>query len=246
MKRVCFTSLVLLFLAIPSRSQTTPTFSSSASPYLPPPYAGRGTDVRLLFDSSIGSMAGLGFKLPFTMFGFTVEKPIGSRMEIQFYGDFSPTHKFLTNDGFSLIFGTQGIVWLDKKWGVVGGMRFSRLFTSQFNKSGNFPLLGIALRDTWMKELPGRLFLTYEFPTGCVWATASNPCDIQSNRLQGVNFNQEFQMSRHLRFGLLMGFYRFCDQSNQHEPTIPRTCHFTGTSSVMLRFEFPGNDGKAY
>jgi hypothetical protein len=128
--------LAVLSISVPLRPQSAPTFSSSTSPYIPPSHAGRRADFRLLFDSSVGTDAGLGFKLPFTTFGFTIEKPIGSRFEVQLNADFSPTHKLLTNDGLSLLFGAQGLYWLDRRLGVVGGMRFSRLLTSQFNKSG--------------------------------------------------------------------------------------------------------------
>lgn len=62
--------------------------------------------------------------------------------------------------------------------------------------------------------LPGRMYISYVFGTGCVWATESNPCSIQPSRLQGVEVDQEFRVWPHLRVALLYGFYNYCDQGN--------------------------------
>jgi hypothetical protein len=190
-----------------------------------------------MFDSSIGSSAGLGYKLPDTAFGFSIEKPVGRRFEIQLSSAFSPTHKYITNDGESLLASGSGLFWVNWKFAVLGGVNFSRLWTSQFDKSAIYPVAGVVLRTMWMHENAGRIYVTYEFPTGCVWATATNPCTIQSSRLQGVNFNPEFRVFAHTRVGLVMGFWYFCDQSNQFDPAAGRSCHFTGTSSKKFRFE---------
>jgi hypothetical protein len=189
-----------------------------------------------MFDSSIGSSAGLGYKLPDTAFGFSIEKSVGRKYEFQLSSGFSPTHKYITNDGESLLASGAGLYWVNWKFAVLGGVNLSRLWTSQFEKSAIYPVAGIVMRTIWMHENAGRIYITYEFPTGCVWATASNPCNIQSSRLQGVKFNPEFRVFAHTRVGLEMGFWHFCDQSNQFDPAAGRSCHITGTSAIKFRF----------
>jgi hypothetical protein len=205
---------------------------------IPPAPAGRMPGNLWMVDSSIGTDAGLGYKLPSLRYGISLERPITSRIELQVSTTYSPDHKFITNDGNSFLASAQSLFWINHRVAAVGGMHFSRLWTSQFNKSAFFPLVGIAIRDRWMGELPGRMYITYEFPTGCVWATAGNPCLLQSNRLQGVNFDQEFRVWPHLRVALLYGFYNFCDQGNPFAPNVPRSCHYTVTSALQFRFEF--------
>lgn len=191
-----------------------------------------------MLDSSVGTDAGLGHVLPSLRYGVSLERSITPRVELQVSAAYSPDHTFTTNDGNSLLASGQGLFWFNHRFAAVGGMHFARLWTSQFDKSAFFPLAGIAIRDRWMGELPGRMYIYYEFPTGCVLATATNPCNIQSNRLQGANFDQEFRVRPHLRVGFLFGFYHSCDQGNPFAPNVPRSCHYTVTSALQFRFEF--------
>lgn len=219
-------------------SSSTPfgTQPSSVAPILPAA-AGRSPGFFLMLDSSIGSSAGLGYKLPDTTFGFSIEKAVGQKFEVQVSAAYSPTHKYITNDGESLLAGASGLYWVNWRFAVLGGAKFSQLWTSQFEKVAFYPVAGLVFRTMWMHENAGRIYVTYEFPTGCVWATASNPCVIQSSRLTGVNFNPEFRVFSHTRAGLEMGIWHFCDQGNPQDPAAGRSCHVTGTTAIKFRFE---------
>jgi hypothetical protein len=119
------------------------------------------------------------------------------------------------------------------------GLGHAWLWTSEFNETSWQPSAGAVARTTYGSA--GRLYLNYIFPTGCVWATKSNPCMIQSKRLQGPEITQEFQVLPHLRWGIEAGAFHFCDQSNENDRSIPRTCHWAFTEMVDFRFEFRGH-----
>ena len=191
---------------------------------------------RLLFDSEIGSQTSLGYKLPSTAFGPSLEIPVAKRMEFQVSSAYSPDRKAITNDGNSLKLSSSAIRFANDRVGFIATIERNWLWTSQFDKSAWLPSAGVVFRSDYSG--PGRLYLTYVLPTGCVWATASNPCKIQSNRLQGIEVRQDIRSRSHLRWGLRGGFYRFCDQGNPNDPPAGRKCHFAATTLVTLRFEF--------
>jgi len=193
---------------------------------------------RWLLDFKFGVEGGLGYKFPSSSFGLSVERPLRKHFELQGSVAYSPDKKVMTNDGNSLLGSVSGIAWLTSHVGISGGIEGSRLWTSQFDKGAWSPNLGAVIHVPIFD--PGRLTALYVFPTGCVWATPTNPCKIQSNRLQGIQLKQEFRTWSHLRVGLEFDIYHFCDQSNENEPSIPRTCHMAGTSLGFMRFEFPG------
>jgi hypothetical protein len=195
-------------------------------------------DARWFIDSGIGVATSLGFKQPDTNFGLALEKPIGSRFEYQAVIGYSPSRKAITNDGNTFLASTQMLFWVRNNLAILGGISYSKLWTSQFVKHGTFPLVGISIRENSRLFGPGRTYISYDFPTGCVWATPANPCTIQSNRLQGVDFAQEFNTFSHLRIVLEYGFYHFADQGNPFAPNVPRSTHFAITSQVVLRFAF--------
>jgi hypothetical protein len=206
------------------------------------PHAVRGQEVpvdpyvRLLLDSEIGSNNQLGYEFPSIAIGPSIEIPLRSRFELQASAAYSPDKKFITNDGQSLRTKGGVVVWATPLVGLTSSVEGSWLWTSQFNKSGWLPSAGVVLRNEYFG--PGRLYISYLFPTGCVWATANNPCKTQSNRLQGVQIRPEFRASSHLRFGFEVGIYHFCDQSNPFAPSLGRTCHFAGTALATMRVEF--------
>jgi hypothetical protein len=199
----------------------TPTFSST----------------RLLFDSEIGTEANLGYKLPSTEYGFSVEQPLSKRFELQSSLSYSPDKKIITGNGNSFLVSGTGIVWVTSRVGLSGAYDYSWLWTSQFNKNGWAPSAGTVIRNSLFG--PGRIYVSYIFPTGCVWATPSNPCKIQSNRLQGPEFNEEVRVSSRLRVGFKLGAFHFCEQSNENDPAVPRQCHWGGTELAFVRLEFP-------
>jgi hypothetical protein len=202
----------------------------------------RNSDTRWLVDAGIGTAAGLGFKLPDTNYDLALEKPIRSRFEYQASLGYSPSKKLITGDGNSFLASTQGLFWVRHNVALIGGYRYSKLWTSQFIKSGSYRLVGVAIREYSDKFGPGRTYITYEFPTGCVLATPSNPCTIQSNRLQGFNVSQEFHTTSHLRIAAQYGIYHFCDQGNPFAPNVPRSCHMTFTSQLVFRIAIRAHD----
>jgi hypothetical protein len=191
---------------------------------------------RLLFDSEIGSQTSLGYKLPSTAFGPSLEIPVAKRMEFQVSSDYSPDRKAITNDGNSLKLSGSAISFANYRVGFIATIERNWLWTSQFDKSAWLPSAGVVFRSDYSG--PGRLYLTYVLPTGCVWATAGNPCKIQSNRLQGIEVRQDIRSSSHTRWGFKAGFYRFCDQGNPNDPQAGRKWHFATTALATLRFEF--------
>jgi hypothetical protein len=165
---------------------------------------------RLLLDMEIGSETSLGYKLPSTAFGPSLEIPVAKRMEFQASSAYSPDRKAITNDGNSLKVSGSAIGFANRQMGFVATIERNWLWTSQFDKSAWLPSAGVVIRN----DGAGRSYLTYVLPTGCVWATPSNPCKIQSNRLQGIEIRQDIRSASHIRWGFKVGFYRFCDQGN--------------------------------
>src|SRR6266436_3225927 len=189
---------------------------------------------RLLLDTEVGSQASLGYRLPSSAFGPSLEIPVAKRMEFQVSSDYSPDRKAITNDGNSLKVSGSAIVFANYRVGFIATIERNWLWTSQFDKSAWLPSAGVVIRN----DGAGRSYLTYVLPTGCVWATPSNPCKTQSNRLQGIEIRQDIRSSSHIRWGFKVGFYRFCDQGNPNDPQAGRTCHFATTALATLRFEF--------
>lgn len=193
---------------------------------------------RIFLDSDIGVRAELGFIPPSRDIGASFEYPLLRNFEIQGLGSFSPDKKQITHDGHSFSVAGTGIWWASRRVGVLGEVGYGRLWTSQFSEGGTAPAIGVVIRTRY--EYPGRLYFRYSLPTGCVWATPSNPCKLQSKRLQGPTIRQEFQLRPHVRWGVETGIYHFCDQSNENDPAVPRTCHWAGTELLFIRFQFQG------
>src|SRR5216684_625961 len=231
--RIALTGIVCLFYSLQASSQA---------------FADRRP--RLLLDTEIGSETSLGYKLPSTAFGPSLEIPVAKQMEFQVSSAYSPDRKAITNDGNSLKLSASAIGFANYRVGFIATIERNWLWTSQFDKSAWLPSAGVVIRN----DGAGRSYLTYVFPTGCVWATPSNPCKIQSNRLQGIELRQDIRSSSHIRWGFRAGFYRFCDQGNPNDPQAGRKCHFATTALATLRFEFhlggrvlsaPSNPGKS-
>jgi hypothetical protein len=219
-KRVLLLAMMFLFFCAAARSQEI--FGDQRP--------------RFLLDTAIGSETALGYKFPSISLGPAFEIPVGNRFEMQTSGTYSPDRKAITNDGH-LAMGTGSVVaFANQRVGFVGSVERSWLWTSEFGKSVWYPSAGIVLRNDYFGS--GRLYLSYVFPTGCVWATANNPCNIQSSRLQGMTVRQEARSGSHTRWGFESGFYHYCAQGNPDEPQAGRTCHWGATALVLLRFEF--------
>ena len=225
---------MLLILAVPTQaqqSQEIPAYTTSP--------------LRVFLDGDIGVRAELGFIPPSSDFGASFEYPRWRKVELQGDFSFSPDKKKITHDGYSIETSGTAILWPFARVGLSGEIDYGRLWTSQFNEHGTAPQIGVVIRTRY--QYPGRLYVRYLFPTGCVWATPANPCTLQSKRLQGTTLRQEFQFGPYLRWGVEAGIYHFCAQSNENEPAIPRKCSWAGTDLVFLRFQLRGRGtGGAY
>jgi hypothetical protein len=218
--RIALTGIVCLLYSLPASSQ------EAFADHRP----------RLLLDVEAGSQGSLGYKSPSSAFGPSVEIPAAKRLEFQAGAAYSPDRKNITNDGQSLKLSGSAIGFANYRMGFIATLERNWLWTSQFDKSAWLPSAGIVMRNDYFG--PGRLYLAYVFPTGCVWATPSNPCKIQSNRLQGIELRQDVRSASHVRWGFKGGFYRFCDQGNPNARQAGRKCHFAATVVATLRFEF--------
>jgi hypothetical protein len=190
---------------------------------------------RLLLDSEIGSATSLGFRLPAMSFGPSAEIPLGDRFEFQSGAMYSPNRKVITNDGSALNLRGAAIVFASSRFGIIGNFEHTSLWTSRFDERGWVPSGGVVIRNNYLG--PGRIYLTYVLPTGCVWATSSNPCTIQSKRLQGVDVRQDARFGSHERWGFDFGIYHFCDQSNPNDAQAGRHCHVGASAMATLSFE---------
>jgi hypothetical protein len=212
-----------------------PAFSQTQTAGIAP------TRIQFLGNVEFDAYNNLGYRPPTLFGGVGLEYPIGQHFELQFGVSGGWTRKYITNNGVSLTSKAQLLYWLNKRVGVTGGFGSSDLWTSQFNKVLLYPTAGMVLRDTF-SGAAGRLYIGYKFPTGCQWATANNPCAIQSSRLQGVEVYQEFTMTKYIRVGGSFAVYHGLEQSNQNEPSIPRTAFWVPTAGITVRFQFPGRD----
>jgi len=192
---------------------------------------------RLLIGADFGMDNALGYKFPTTSLATGAEVPIGHRFELQAFSDYSIARKVITGDGRSAHVGGSVIAWTSDRIGLFGSAEHSWLWTSQFDKTSLFPSAGIVLRGYSLG--PGRIYLSYLIPTGCVWATSSNPCKIQSNRLQGFQFVKEGRLKPRFRWRLGFSVLRFCDQANPYQPQTGRICHAAVIGSGGFRFELP-------
>jgi hypothetical protein len=246
-------ALTLLALTIPAclHAQAlahgwTPTFS----------------EPRILFDAQLGDYQGLGFGPPRIGWALDGELPLGPamtdsriqkgarRFEYQPSVVFSRDTRAFAYSGHDLNVRNEGIVWINHRVGAEGGLEYAVYWDKlglgttnpatfyTLHKSDWVPRAGAVFRDGLLGR-PGRLYVDYLFPTGCQWATPSNPCFIQSTRTHGVDAMQEFRLKSFLRIGGEFAVVRYDDPSNQNEPTIPRVGHTTAYGAVHFKFEWP-------
>jgi hypothetical protein len=228
--------LILLIWAAPIKAQETQEEPGSKRPI-----ANLLSSGRVFLDADVGIRAELGFLPPSSDFGMSFELPVKFEkpMEIQGAASFSPDRKKITGDGHSITATAKAIYWINPRVGAFGEAGYGRLWTSQFDEGGGVqPTFGGVIRTHYF--YPGRLYISYSIPTCCVWATATNPCQLQSKRLQGFTFRQEFQLRPHIRWGIEAGAYHFCAQGNPEDPAAGRECLWAGTELLFVRFQFPG------
>lgn len=209
------------------------------------------SDTRVILGAKIGSQAGLGFRSPSVEGIASLEIPLTSRLELTPGFSMSPDRKAFSPTGHDIRITDSANFFLTRRFGVYGGIDLSEYWAQQpvngyyipLHKAGAVPYLGGVLRDSWDTSAPGRLYIRYLFPTGCVWASKCQlPTDgIQSNRTHGVDARQEFRLfqitpNSAMRFGIEGSWLNFCDQSNPQVIT-KRICHNTGTIMMSMTFE---------
>ena len=175
---------------------------------------------------TVGTESGLGYKLPYTDFGVGVEHDLGHHLEVSASADWSPTHKYVTNDGNAVRVSAQAIAWTGDHFGLTAGDDEAWLWTSQFAKHANHPSVGIVTRLWWL-GFPSRFYASYLVPVG------ARPTDgsLQSNRLQGVSAAIEAQGWSRVRMTTKLDILTLLDQSG----AAPGLRHWEGTVVVTFR-----------
>jgi len=232
MKQISRVFLLILVVTATSRGQTFP--------------AGHSSSTRWLIDTQIGTASGLGYRLPYIDFGFGVERPIGSRFEVQWRVAWSPTPKEATGDGKSLLLRATAIYWT-RRLGFTANVRNSWLWTSQFDKHDVRYAPGVVTRFHWL-DSGQRLYVDYLIPTGGY----NQKNGIESSRLTGPEITWEAQISDYVRVTAHYGIYHYltqgnplCDGSLPGPVTCPRTGGWTGTATTGLRVTWPKSDARS-
>jgi hypothetical protein len=169
---------------------------------------------------------------------FEASVRLGMPMEKQEAASFSPDKKKITDDGHSISANGKAIFWFKPRIALLGEAEYGRLWTSQFDEGGIAPAFGAVIGTQYV--YPGRLYISYLIPIGCVWATPTNPCNLQSKRLQGFTFREGFQVRPHIGWGIEAGVYHCCAQGNPEDPAAGRDCPWAGTELLFVHFQFPG------
>lgn len=192
---------------------------------------------RWILNTQYGSLPLFGVNSAATSFGPAVEHSISNTIEVQANLSVTPSvavNATTTSTGHSFGLGGAGIGWINERLGLSLGVQQSWLWASKFSASAWNPSLGMVLRDYFHR--PGRLYVSYLFPTGC---SGGSSCPTPLSRMQGVQSMQEFRLWRHFRLGLQGGVYHFCSEG---APPDQRTCKFSPAGLVVMRFEFSNAD----
>jgi hypothetical protein len=194
-------------------------------------------DGDLFLSATANFEGGLGY-YPFPSIEVGLENPATNWLDIRVGSWYAYSPKFITGNGNSA--GLQGGIsgWMPgRRLAMTFDVGKTWLWTSQFKKQGVHPSVGLVLRQG-SDERRSRFYISYLVPTGCVWATKTNPCTIQSGRTQGPQFTWESLLSRKTRFAGNWNVYHFCDQANPQEPKTGRRCHFALTANLSFFFDF--------
>lgn len=191
---------------------------------------------RWMFDTKYGSLPLFGFNSGATSFGPAVEYPITNNLELQGNLSVTPSQPITGGTGHSFLMAGTGIGWINERFGLSLGVQQSWLWASHFSASAWNPSLGTALRDYFRR--PGRLYVSYLFPTGC---SVGPSCPTPLTRMQGVQSTQEIRLWRHFRLGLQGGVYHYCNENAMGL----RVCKFSPAGQVIMRFEFSESDASA-
>lgn len=193
---------------------------------------------RWMLDTKFGSEPAVGFNAPNTSFGPSIEYPLDSEVELQGAVSFSPWRSVNDWQAHSIEISGAGIGWISTRWGVSLGFRHDWLWLPQSERSGWNPSLGAVFRHELYR--PGRLYLTYLFPTGCNQLSTS--CLTPSGRTQGFQALEEIRLWSRVRVGLQGGLYHYCSSPSPDS----RDCKFSPAGMVIMRFEFRSEGTGSY
>jgi hypothetical protein len=184
------------------------------------------------FDTRIGSEPQLGFNVPSTSIGSSIEYPLSTRVELGAGITIIPWETINAGSGHAVGMTGTGIGWVAPRLGISIGFRHDWLWTPQFSRSEWNPEVGTVFRDKLYR--PGRLYVSYLLPTGCSHGDLS--CLAPTSRTQGLQGLQEIRLQR-FRLGLQGGIYHYCDGGTSADS---RKCKFSPAGLVIVRFEFRG------
>jgi len=218
-----------------SAQESNPSYGSSSSEFIPAFKSGRA---RLLAGILIGNDASVGYKLPSIDLSPAIEAPIGNHLELQAYSFYSPTSLNSASSSKEFDASFTALIWITDGIGITGNYSHSSLWAAQYDKQGSNYWVGVAIRDN--PAYPGRAYIRAELPlrTGCV-DRPTTPCVIQSNRQDGIEAVQEFQVLSHLRLGVDMEVIHFHDQGNPQDLSVPRHNHVGLTGHLSATFVWP-------
>lgn len=188
----------------------------------------------------------LGFRDPHLAIGATTETKI-HRLFLWQQFLISPDVKQGRNRGHDIAYGVTADFNVWHHMGPLVGYSYSKYWSGRveknsdvvvdrYSKGGGHPVVGAAILDSWYGA-PGRFVVEYHFPSGCVYATASDPCPITSPRTRALTFSQEFELWHKLRLGVLGGWLNYGDQVNPNAPNVPQSRHNTGYVTATVRYE---------
>ncbi len=223
------------------------------------------SEARLLSDIQFGDYTTYGFGASALGWGLEAELPFGPPLRaggLRF--EYQPSFAVLFGPKLSQRNGAiesqqyvevhnQGLIWVIHRLAAEGGYKYASywaeganqgpLFQNQtytLHRSGWAPDLGVAVRDAWAGR-PGRFYASYVFPTGCLRATFSNPCVVQSPGMHGVEMMEEIRATSYLRVGVELAAVRYYDPSASDVPGAPRIGRTGIYANIRLKFEWPAN-----
>jgi hypothetical protein len=184
------------------------------------------------FQTQLGTRALSGFKNPWTSYGPAIEVHKGG-FETSGLILWSPTNKVLTNDGHSLWLDFRVLYWIKgSRFAIGGGALYKRFISSQFVKRGWEPGPVFSIRDMFL-GVPTRWTFSYLLPTG------SSTKALQDPRGQGLRFEMDGIMTKHLMLGFTYFAGTFLDQGNPAFPNL-RKREFAGEVMAKFTIVLPG------
>lgn len=179
------------------------------------------TKVKVPLTFSIGDFSKLGYKNPYLAFGGGVEV-WNKHFLFRAGGDFSPSPKFVTSDGYSISFNGQGLYrhgFLSSDQNsffyLGGGGRYGVTKTSEYSKGNVRPMATFGLEKNFPKE---------KYAIRGFFSRIFDGTD-KINRLNGYTVKFEWDLRSHFRYSMEYGHYRFHQSFNPRDQRTAQTVH---------------------